>query len=113
VGVAGFYAAQVEGDELFGVAIPPDGLRAEVLELGGVINFDMPEYNSSVKVKALDTRTSGVDKRQMAIDCRSTPAAMASTLTAHGGLHFELQVRPLSRRRDKARCFAWRGTWSR
>jgi hypothetical protein len=90
VGVAGFYAAQVEGDELFGVAIPPDGLRAEVL--GGVINFDMPEYDSSVKVKALDTRTSGVDKRQIAIDCRSTPAATASTLTAHGGLNFELQA---------------------
>jgi hypothetical protein len=55
VGVAGFYVAQVEDDERFGVAIPPDGLRAAGLELGGVINFDMPEYNSSVKVKALDT----------------------------------------------------------
>jgi hypothetical protein len=55
VGVAGFYAAQVQDDKLFGVAIPPDGHRAEVLELGPVLNYDMPEYASSVKVKALAT----------------------------------------------------------
>jgi hypothetical protein len=55
VGVTGFYAFQVEDDELLGVAIPPDGRRATILELGPVINFDMPEYSSSVKVKALAT----------------------------------------------------------
>ena len=55
VGVAGFYAVQVQNDKLFGIPIPPDGRRAEVLELGPVLNYDMPEYSSSVKVKALVT----------------------------------------------------------
>ena len=55
VGVTGFYAWQVEDDELFGVAIPPDGLRATLLQIGPILNFDMPEYGSSVKVKALFT----------------------------------------------------------
>ena len=55
VGVAGFYAVQVEDDKLLGIAIPPDGRRADVLELGPVVNYDMPEYGSSVKVKALAT----------------------------------------------------------
>ncbi len=55
VGVAGFYAVQVEDDKLFGIPIPPDGRRVEILELGPVVNYDMPEYSSSVKVKALGT----------------------------------------------------------
>jgi hypothetical protein len=55
IGVTGFYAVQVEDDELFGVAIPPDGRRAELLSLGGVLNVDMPEYDASVKVKTLST----------------------------------------------------------
>ena len=55
VGVAGFYAVQVQDDKLFGIPIPPDGRRAEVLELGPVLNYDMPENSSSMKLKALYT----------------------------------------------------------
>jgi hypothetical protein len=55
LGVTGFYAFQDEDDELFGVAIPPDGRRTKVLELGPILNVDMPEYGSSVKVKGLFT----------------------------------------------------------
>ena len=55
VGVTGFYAWQIEDDELFDVAVPPDGRKAMVLQLGPILNFDMPEYSSSAKVKALFT----------------------------------------------------------
>jgi hypothetical protein len=55
IGVAGFYAVQSEDDELFGVRIPPDGRRAEVLNLGGVVAYDLPEYNASIKIKTLST----------------------------------------------------------
>lgn len=67
VGMAGFYAVQIEDDKLFGVTIPPDGRRSEVLNLGGIFAVDMPEFGASVKVKALSTalaansvRSSGV-----------------------------------------------------
>jgi hypothetical protein len=40
---------------MFGVPIPPDGRRAEVINLGGVINYDLPEYNASMKLKTLST----------------------------------------------------------
>jgi hypothetical protein len=53
VGVTGVYAWQNEDDELLGLAIPPDGRRAEILQLGPVLNYDIPEHGSSVKVKAL------------------------------------------------------------
>lgn len=52
-GVTGFYAIQIEDDSVFGIPIPPDGVRAETLQLGAVINYDMPESASSVKFKAL------------------------------------------------------------
>ncbi|MEQ1578405.1 MAG: transporter [Hyphomicrobium sp.] len=55
IGLAGVYAFQVEDDELFGTAIPPDGRRVDVLNLGGVINYDMPEYAAALKFKALFT----------------------------------------------------------
>lgn len=55
VGVAGFYAWQSEDDEFFGVPILPDGRRAEIFQIGPILNFDMPEYTSSLKVKALFT----------------------------------------------------------
>jgi hypothetical protein len=55
VGITGFYASQVEDDELFGVPIPPDGRRTKNAQLGPILNFDMPANNSSVKVKALTT----------------------------------------------------------
>jgi hypothetical protein len=53
VGVAGFYAVQIEDDKL----IPPDGRQAETLQLGGVLNYDMPEYASTLKLKALTSVT--------------------------------------------------------
>jgi hypothetical protein len=53
VGAAGFYAAQVEDDTKFGVRVPPDGRRVELLELGGVLNYDMPEIGAAIRVKAL------------------------------------------------------------
>jgi hypothetical protein len=55
LGGAGFYAVQVADDRLFGIPIPPDGRRGEVLELGGVVAYDMPEYGASAKVKVLAT----------------------------------------------------------
>lgn len=55
VGVTGFYAFQNEDDELLGVPVPPDGRRATNFQLGPILNFDMPTYTSSVKVKALTT----------------------------------------------------------
>ena len=55
VGLAGFYAFQLEDDRLNGAAIPPDGRRARVLNLGGVVAYDMPEYATSAKLKALRT----------------------------------------------------------
>ena len=55
LGVTGFYLFQDEDDQLFGVPIPPDGRRTKNLQLGPILNFDMPEHNSSVKVKALAT----------------------------------------------------------
>ena len=53
--MTGFYAFQVEDDELFGVPIPPDGRRGKNAQLGPIVNFDMPAHNSSVKIKALTT----------------------------------------------------------
>jgi len=53
VGVAGFYGWQTEGDEAFGIAVPPDGRRAKFLQVGPVLNYDMPEHGSAVKAKAL------------------------------------------------------------
>ena len=51
----------------FGIPIPPDGRRAEVLNLGPILNIDLPEFIASVKIKALTTvlarntvRSSGV-----------------------------------------------------
>lgn len=55
VGVAGFYAFQVADDKQFGMTIPPDGRRAEVMELGAVIACDIPELGQFLKVKALTT----------------------------------------------------------
>ena len=53
VGVTGFYARQIEDDEQFGIPVPPDGRQGEVLKVGGVVNYDMPETASSVKFKAV------------------------------------------------------------
>jgi hypothetical protein len=55
IGLAGFYAFQFEDDTINGVRVPPDGRRAEVLSLGGVLAYDMPKYNTYLKVKGLTT----------------------------------------------------------
>lgn len=52
VGIAGVYAVQVEDDRISGISVPPDGRRAELLSLGGIVNYDMPEYRASMKLKA-------------------------------------------------------------
>jgi hypothetical protein len=53
VGVAGFYAWQIEDDKIAGTSIPPDGRRGRALQIGGVVAYDMPEHASSVKLKAI------------------------------------------------------------
>ena len=55
VGVTGFYGWQSEDDKLFGIVVPPDGRRAKILEIGPIVNFDIPAHKSSVKVKAIST----------------------------------------------------------
>ena len=40
---------------MFGVPVAPDGRRAEVLNLGGVLVYDLPARGASVKIKALGT----------------------------------------------------------
>ena len=55
LGLAGLYVIQLADDKQFGVPIQPDGRRVEVLELGGVLNYDMPKFDASLKVKALTT----------------------------------------------------------
>jgi hypothetical protein len=55
VGVTGFYAFQTEDDRLFGLRIPPDGRRTTNAQIAPIVNYDMPEYNSSLRIKALTT----------------------------------------------------------
>lgn len=55
VGVAGFYAVQVEDDELLGTRVAPDGRRAKTAYVGGVVNYDMPEHNATLKLKTLSS----------------------------------------------------------
>ena len=54
-GVAGFYAFQVADDKQFGIPIPPDGQRVKLLNLGGVLAYDMPEFGAAIKIKWLQT----------------------------------------------------------
>ena len=51
VGVGGYYLRQLTDDTRGGVRVAPDGRRAEVLSLGPVINYDIPEYKSAIKFK--------------------------------------------------------------
>lgn len=55
LGFAGFYATQIADDRQFGVPLLPDGRRVTVLDIGGVVAYDIPEYTSSIKIKALHT----------------------------------------------------------
>lgn len=54
-GAAGFYAFQIEDDRLQGRRVPADGRRATILNLGGVVSYEVPELVSAIKVKALKT----------------------------------------------------------
>jgi hypothetical protein len=54
-GVAGFYAFQVADDTQFGIAVPPDGQRVKILNLGGVLAYDMPEFGAMIKIKTLQS----------------------------------------------------------
>ena len=51
VGIAGYYLRQIADDRRSGVPVPPDGRRAEVLSLGSVVNYDIPEVRASIKFK--------------------------------------------------------------
>jgi hypothetical protein len=51
IGVAGYYLRQIADDQRSGVVVPPDGRRAEVLSLGGLVNYDIPESGASIKFK--------------------------------------------------------------
>lgn len=52
VGVAGYYLRQFEDDTRGGIVVAPDGRRSEVLSLGGVINYDIPDLRTAIKLKA-------------------------------------------------------------
>jgi hypothetical protein len=70
VGAAGYYAVQVADDRLSGTSVPPDGRRAEVLNIGALVAYDMPEYASLLKVKVLNT-----------VLVRNTPSAFGVAVT--------------------------------
>jgi hypothetical protein len=55
VGPAGFYVFQTGMDRQDGVVAPPDGRRLEYMAVGGVINYDMAEYNAAIRFKANTT----------------------------------------------------------
>jgi hypothetical protein len=52
IGVAGYYLRQFTDDTRDGVVVAPDGRQAEVLSLGGVVNYDIPNIGTSIKFKA-------------------------------------------------------------
>jgi hypothetical protein len=55
VGPAGFYVFQTGMDRQDGAVVPPDGNRLEYMALGGVINYDIAEYNAVIRFKANTT----------------------------------------------------------
>jgi hypothetical protein len=55
LGLTGVYLSQTGEDRQFGVVVPPDGRRLEYIALGGVLNYDMPEYAASIRMKMLST----------------------------------------------------------
>jgi hypothetical protein len=54
-GLTGYYARQIEDDELFGVSVPPGGNRALTLQLGGIVAYDIPEREATLKLKVTNT----------------------------------------------------------
>lgn len=57
-GIAGFYARQIASDRQFGRVVGPDGRRVEYLNIGPVLNYDIPEWNAAIRIKALTTLVS-------------------------------------------------------
>jgi hypothetical protein len=55
VGLTGFYAFQIADDRKSGIVVAPDGREIELLNLGGVVNYDLPELGAAIRVKALTT----------------------------------------------------------
>ena len=55
VGPAGFYTFQTGMDRQNGAIVPPDGRRLEFMAIGGVIDYEMAEYNAAIKFKANTT----------------------------------------------------------
>ncbi len=51
VGIGGYYLRQFEDDLRSGVVVAPDGRRSEVLSLGPIINYDIPDCKAAVKFK--------------------------------------------------------------
>jgi hypothetical protein len=51
VGVAGYYLRQFEDDTRGGISVAPDGRRSQVLSLGPIVNYDIPEYKAAIKFK--------------------------------------------------------------
>jgi hypothetical protein len=51
IGAAGYYLRQIADDRRSGVPVAPDGRQAEVLSLGTVVNYEIPEERASVKFK--------------------------------------------------------------
>lgn len=65
LGLAGVYLTQTGEDRQFGVVVPPDGRRLEYMALGGVLNYDMPEFGAAIRVKAMSTvlgRNTGISQ---------------------------------------------------
>jgi hypothetical protein len=65
VGPAGVYLREIADDRQYGVVVPPDGRRLEYLAVGGVVNYDIPEFGAAIKAKVLTTvfaQNSGVSK---------------------------------------------------
>ncbi len=54
-GLAGYYAWQVEDDTWDGRVLPPHGWQVESLGLGPIVNYDLPEYGASLKMKSFFT----------------------------------------------------------
>ena len=46
---------QTGQDRQFGTVVPPDGRRLEYMAVGGVINYDIAEYNALIRFKANTT----------------------------------------------------------
>ena len=55
IGPAGLYAFQTGPDVQNGVVVPPDGRRFDYFALGGVVDYDMAEYNAAIKLKVVTT----------------------------------------------------------